>query len=122
MTEPCPSCGRVPYVGGGIEHAPDCGDDIELDIAHLRYADGTCRVSVNGQGHFPCDEHPKIDPPTESPSGKQSYVALPPLVLKNCDCMTTCQCPPVCCNKPMHGNPAPKDWVCRECGSVAGAS
>lgn len=31
--------------------------DAEIDVAHLAKKDGTCMISVNGQGHFPCDQH-----------------------------------------------------------------
>lgn len=31
--------------------------DNEIDIVHLRQPDGTCVISVNGQGHLPCNIH-----------------------------------------------------------------
>lgn len=32
-------------------------EDDDLDIVHLVTRSG-CKISVNGQGHFPCTDHP----------------------------------------------------------------
>lgn len=32
-------------------------EGVDIDIAHVVWADGKCRISTNGQGHFPCTEH-----------------------------------------------------------------
>lgn len=44
--------------------------DDEIDIVHVVWKDGKCRVSVNGQGHLPCNipEHSN-DVPTEDLRG-----------------------------------------------------
>jgi hypothetical protein len=31
--------------------------DADIDYVHLARPDGTCVISMNGQGHFPCDQH-----------------------------------------------------------------
>ena len=30
---------------------------VDFDIVHLRQPDGSCKISVNGQGHLPCEIH-----------------------------------------------------------------
>jgi hypothetical protein len=32
-------------------------DDLGIDVAHIRRPDGTCVLSLNGQGHLPCGTH-----------------------------------------------------------------
>lgn len=34
--------------------------DPNLDVTHLRQTDGSCRISVNGQGMLPCTVHDRI--------------------------------------------------------------
>lgn len=29
----------------------------DLDVEHIRTADGSCVISLNGQGHLPCSVH-----------------------------------------------------------------
>ncbi len=29
----------------------------DIDVAHIKDAVGRCKISTNGQGHFPCSEH-----------------------------------------------------------------
>lgn len=31
--------------------------DDDIDVNHIRMADGSCVISLNGQGHLPCSEH-----------------------------------------------------------------
>lgn len=31
--------------------------DVDIEVAHIRRRDGSCVISVNGQGHLPCSEH-----------------------------------------------------------------
>lgn len=47
----------------------------EFEAVHTVGPDGQCRISLNGQGHFPCGEHGKgkpsqnVDTPEEKPGG-----------------------------------------------------
>lgn len=54
--ELCPACGG-PYTD--CQPPAKCPglDDIDIDVAHVVWRDGKCRLSVNGQGHFMCKEH-----------------------------------------------------------------
>ena len=39
-------------------HEYDATEGLEdIDIEHIIWADGKCRISVNGQGHLPCEVH-----------------------------------------------------------------
>lgn len=38
-------------------NATEGAEDTDLDVEHVVWADGVCRISVNGQGHLPCKEH-----------------------------------------------------------------
>lgn len=48
----CPGCGAEGCKG---ECVADLMEDIE--VLHLRKPDGSCVISLNGQGHLPCTEH-----------------------------------------------------------------
>lgn len=61
VTHPCGACGQPLTAEQDAFH--DCVGDIEMDVVHLPQPDGSCKVSVNGQGHLPCNEHVREQSP-----------------------------------------------------------
>ena len=41
--------------------SPSRSTDQDIDVVHVMTPDG-CRISMNGQGHFPCSAHPVTAP------------------------------------------------------------
>lgn len=54
-----PHCVENLVAGQSVDQ-PELFDEVNIDIAHVVWSDGKCRISTNGQGHFPCSEHEPI--------------------------------------------------------------
>lgn len=50
VLEYCISCDTTHRVSGPF-------DDSGIERTHIRRRDGSCVISLNGQGHLPCGEH-----------------------------------------------------------------
>lgn len=60
----------VSVIGGPRNYCAECEKrekemlaeitDDDFEMLHLRLSDGRCVISMNGQGHLPCSEHPPI--------------------------------------------------------------
>lgn len=47
-------------VAGQAPDQPELFDD-GIEVTHVRGVDGKCRLSLNGQGHLPCEQHPPLE-------------------------------------------------------------